>query len=138
MRKTAMERANDIINSLPDKKVGFAWQDFCHSPTAFIKTWSLGRAGRRLAMLAAENSKTAARGAARGYVIARHALIALEKLARKAKSDGSQPTADFLHFIFSLGAWAARAVGDVLDIPPARNQKSNSSQIEFDLSIFSN
>ncbi|WP_156053003.1 hypothetical protein [Thiomonas sp. CB2] len=63
MSKTASERAQDIINSVPQKKSGFVWLEFCNSPTAFIKTWELGRAGRRLAMLAAQNSKTAARGA---------------------------------------------------------------------------
>jgi alkylation response protein AidB-like acyl-CoA dehydrogenase len=134
---TATERAQAIIDGLGNQKSGYDWLTWCNSPTAFIKTWVLGRAGRRLAMLAAENSKTAARGAARGYVIARHALIALEKLAKKAKSEGSQPTADFLHFVFSLGAWAARAVGDVLDIPPARNQKRNHRQSEFAFSILS-
>jgi len=138
MSKTASERAQDIINSVPQKKSGFVWLEFCNSPTAFIKTWELGRAGRRLAMLAAQNSKTAARGAARGYVVARHAILALEKLARKAKAAGSQVVADFLHFVFFLGLWAVRAVAPVLDIRPPRNKKSNSGQMELALSIFSN
>jgi hypothetical protein len=132
MRKTAMERANDIINSLPDKKVGFVWLGLCHSPTAFIRTWALGRAGRRQAMLAAQNSKTAARGAASGCVVARHAILALEKLARKAKAAGagSQVVADFIRFVFMLGLWAARAVSCVLDISAYRaSSKPGSGRV---------
>ncbi|WP_041608986.1 hypothetical protein [Thiomonas arsenitoxydans] len=138
MRKTAEERAQDIINGLPEKKSGYGWRELCNSPTAFLKTWLLGRAGRRLAMLAAENKKTAARGAAHGYIIARHAILALEKLARKAKAAGSQIVADFIHFVFMLGLWAARAVAQVLDIRPPRNKKNgDSGQLEFAFSTFS-
>jgi len=135
---TATERAQAIIDGLGNQKSGYDWLTWCNSPTAFIKTWVLGRAGRRLAMLASKNSKTAARGGAHGYVVARHALIALEKLARKAKAAGSQAVADFLRFIFFLGLWAARAVALVLDIRLARNQKRNPAQLEFAFSIFSN
>ena len=136
MTTTTAQRAQAIIYSLPNKKAGFDWLGYCNSPSAFIKTWSLGRAGRRLAWLAADNKKTAAKGSARGLVIARHALIALEKLAKKAKSAGSQVVADFLHFVFLLGMWAARAVAPVLNIQTSRNKKSNSAQLELVLSIF--
>ena len=137
MTKTSSEKAQAIIDSLPNKKAGFDWLGFCNSPTAFIKTWALGRAGRRLAALAADNKKTAAKGAARGRVIARHAILALEKLAKKIKAAGAQPVAEFIHFVLILGAWAARAVAGFFDIPAARGgRRSNPAQTELNLSFF--
>jgi hypothetical protein len=137
MTTTTAQRAQAIIDSLPNKKAGFVWLGFCNSPTAFIQTWGLGRAGRRLAALAADNKKTAAKGVARGRVIARHAALALEKLAKKIKAAGAQPAAEFIHFVLILGAWAARAVAGFFDIPAARGgRRSNPAQTELNLSFY--
>ncbi len=134
---TAEQRAQKIIDSLDNKKAGYNWLAYCKSHTAFLKTWRLGRAGRRLAFLASQAKKTEAKGAARGYVIARHAETALEKLARKVRSAGGQMTADFLHFILMLGIWAARAVAHVIEAPIRRRPKGFSWQSEFALPTFS-
>jgi hypothetical protein len=134
---TTAQRAQAIIDSLRNKKAGYVWLELCKSPTAFIKTWVLGRDGRRLALLVSQSKKTEGKGASRGFVIARHALIALEKLARKVKSTGGQMLAEFLHFVFMLGLWAARAVSCVLDVPSRRRGRRNPDQAEFQLSIFS-
>jgi hypothetical protein len=137
MTTTTAQRVQAIIDSLQNKKAGFVWLGFCNSPTAFIKTWALGRAGRRLAALAADNKKTAAKGVARGRVIARHAVLALEKLAKKIKAAGAQPVAEFIHFVLILGAWAARAVAGFFNIPTGRGwRRGDSAQTELNLSLF--
>ena len=133
---TVEQRVQTIINSLPNKKAGYNWRALCKSSTAFIKTWRLGRAGRRLAFLAAQSKKNGAKNGSRGYVIARHALIALEKLAHKVRSVGGQMIADFIHFILMLGIWAARAVVGVIDLPLRRRSRFNSRQKEFTFDIF--
>ena len=120
---TTAERAQKIIDSLENKMPGYIWLGYCNSPSAFLKTWPLGGKGRKLALLAAQKEKTAAKGAARGLVIARHALIALEKLARKVKSTGGQMIAQFMRFVMMLGMWAARAVANVIDVPIQRRPK---------------
>ena len=133
---TVAQQVQDIIDSLPNKKAGYNWRALCKSSTAFIKTWKLGRPGRRLAFLASQSKKNEAKGGGRGYVIARHALLALEKMAGKIKSLGGQMIAEFIHFVLMLGIWAARAVAGVIDLPLRRNAKSNRSQTEFQLSEF--
>lgn len=137
MTTTTAQRAQAIIDSLANKKAGHNWLAFCKSNTAFVKTWPLGRAGRRLAFLASQAKKTEGKGAARGYVVARHALIALEKLAHKVKSTGGQVIAEFLHFVLMLGIWAARAVAHVINVPIQRRSRLNPVQTEFPVSIFS-
>ena len=137
MTTTAEQRAQAMIDDLDNKKPGYTWLAHCNSPTAFIKTWSLGRAGRRQAMLAALNKKSGAKGAARGYVVARHAVLALEKLAREVKSQGGQMIAQFMHLVMMLGMWAARAVVGVIDIPLRRRSRLNPGQQEFPFDIFS-
>lgn len=137
MTATTEQRAQAMIDALGNKKSGYTWLAHCNSPTAFIKTWSLGRAGRRQALLAALNKKTVAKGAARGYVIVRHALIALENLARSAKSKGGQMIVGFMHFVMILGLWAARAVAHVVDVPLRRYSRLNPGQQEFPFDIFS-
>ena len=136
MATTTAERAQAIIDSLQNKKAGYNWLSYCKSPTAFLKTWKLGRKGRRLAFLASQAKKSAAKGGARGYVIARHALNALEKMAREVKSFGGQLIAEFLHFVLRLGIWAARAVAGVIDFSLRRNAKQDRAQTEFQLSEF--
>ena len=83
------------------------------------------------------NKKTEAKGAARGYVIVRHASVALEKLARQAKSNGGQMIAQFMHFVMMLGMWAARAVVGVIDVPLQRRSRLNTGQQEFPFDIYS-
>ena len=131
---TVEQRTQEIIDSLVNKKAGYNWLALCKSHTGFLKTWKLGRAGRRLAFLASQAKKTEAKGAARGYVVARHALLALEKMARNVKSAGGQMVAEFLHFVFLLGIWAARAVAGVIGLPPRLCVKPNRNQTEFQLS----
>ncbi|MHB1666543.1 hypothetical protein [Thiomonas sp.] len=136
MTTTTAQRAQQIIDSLENKKAGHNWLALCKSSTAFVKTWRLGRAGRRLAFLASQAKKTEAKGAARGYVVARHALLALEKMARKVKSMGGQSIATFVHSVFVLGIWATRAVAGVIDLPVQRCAKQNRAQTEFQLPAF--
>ena len=123
MTAATEQRAQAMIDSLDNKKPGYTWLAHCNSPTAFIKTWKLGRAGRKQALLAATKKKTEAKGAARGYVIVRHALIALETLAREVKFKGGQVVAEFMHFILILGLWAARAVAHVVNVPLRRRSR---------------
>lgn len=131
----AEDRAMAIIHAMPNQMVGFAWLGMCKSPTAFLKTWALGRAGRRLVMLAARNKKTAAMGRGRGLVIARHAMIAIAKMAKQIKSRGGQFVRYFVSFIVLLGLWAARAAAQVLaDVPLKRQRKLNTDQ-EFQFPI---
>lgn len=132
---TTAQRAQAIINSLQNQKSGYVWLEYCKSPTAFMRTWVLGRAGRKLALLAAKDKKTAGKGAAAGYVVARHALVALQKLARKAKSRGGQLIAEFLHFVLVLGLWAARAVASIVEVP-IRLKKQNLRQVALPVSMF--
>jgi hypothetical protein len=136
-RKTAAEKVKAIIDSLPNKKAGFFWRDHCKSDTAFIRTWPLGRAGRKLAMAASEDKKTKAKGEDR-LVVARHALIALEKLARQVKTAGGQLIYEFLHFVLMLGTWAARAVSGVIEMPHTGRKRwqARPPQMELNLSIF--
>lgn len=134
MSKTE-DRAMAIIHAMARPIAGFAWLDMCKSPTAFLKTWPLGRAGRRLAILAARNKKTAARGE-RGQIVARHALIAIAKMAKQIKSRGGQYVRYFVSFIVLLGLWAARAAAQVLaDVPLKRQRKLNIDQ-EFQFPSF--
>jgi len=134
---TVEQRTQELIDSLDNKKAGYNWLALCKSNTAFLKTWKLGRAGRRLAFLASQAKKSEAKGAARGYVVSRHAEIALEKLARKVRSAVGQIIADFLHFGLMLGIWAARAVARVMEVPIQRRPKGSPWQSELALPIFS-
>lgn len=124
----AEDRAMAIIHALARPISGFAWLDMCKSPTAFLKTWPLGRAGRRLAILAAKNKKTAARDSG-GQIVARHALIAIAKMAKQIKSRGGQGVHYFVSFVIMLGLWAARAAAEVLrGVPLVRQRKLNVDQ----------
>lgn len=128
----AEERALAIIHNLPSPAVGFAWLGMYKSPTAFLKTWALGRTGRRLAMMAARDKKTASRC---GLVVARHAVIAIIKMAKQIKSQGAQFIHHFVSFIVLLGLWAARAAAEeVSGVPLARQPKLNVEQ-EFQLPV---
>lgn len=125
-------RAMRIIHGLPDKKPGFVWRDFCNSSSSFLKTWPLGRSGRRLALLLSRKSKTASRS---GLVVARHAKMALEKLAKKIKSQGGEFVRQFVSFVVLLGIWAARIVAGILpDVPLERQRRLNlESQLQIEI-----
>lgn len=122
----AEDRAMAVIHAMTNPSSGFAWLGMCRSSTAFLKTWPLGRAGRRLCMLASRSQKTAARG---GGVVARHALVAIAKMAKQIKSRCGKFVGDFVSCVVKLGLWAARAAAAVLsDVPLARQRKLNLGQ----------
>ncbi len=125
-------RAMRIIHSLPDKKPAFIWRDFCNSASAFLKTWPLGRAGRRLAFLLSRKQKTAARS---GLVVARHAKLALEKMAQKIKSQGGEFVRQFINFVVLLGIWAARSISVVLPGVPLQRQRRLNLESQLQIEI---
>ncbi|MDE2175494.1 MAG: hypothetical protein KGJ54_09450 [Betaproteobacteria bacterium] len=125
-------RVMRIIHGLPDKKPGFTWRDFCNSPSAFLKTWPLGRAGRRLAFLLSRKQKTAARS---GLVVARHAKLALEKMAQKIKSRGGDLARQFIGFVVLLGVWAARTISVVLPDVPLKRQRKLALESQLQIKI---
>lgn len=123
-----------MIDASGNKGAAICWRSLCYSETAFIKTWLLSRAIRRLALLAAKNKKTEAHGAARGYVIARHAVVAIEKFAKKIKAQKSrQLITDFIYLVSIAGAWAARAAAGVIDIQKTILRKRRGDWMQKEL-----
>lgn len=131
MRKTAEQKVHDIIFSLSNKQAGFIWRSLCKSDSSFLKSWPLGRAGRRLCVLASRRRKTAGLGAAKGFVVVRHAELAIKKIIEKIKSRGAMAVHEFIEFIVRLGLWAARIAAMSLkqfDVSLRRQRKLNLMQ----------
>ena len=73
---------------------------------------------------------------AKGYVIARHAVVALAKMAKKVKAMGGQLIAEFMHFVLMLGVWAARVVAVFIELPRMIKTKRIRGQLAFQLHDF--
>ncbi|MDE2252660.1 MAG: hypothetical protein KGL42_00075 [Betaproteobacteria bacterium] len=121
----ANDRALKIINSYttPDQRNAAGnWFDVCNSPTAFIKSWHLGREVRKLAFLISDKPEARFRT---GMVTARHVELAIQRIAKRVKPKKMQAARDeFIAALFVIGAWALRIAAEFLAGIPLRRHRT--------------
>jgi hypothetical protein len=126
----ANDRAIKIVNSYtdPDKKnAASTWLDICNSPTAFLKSWHLGREVRKLAFLISGKPETCFRT---GLVTTKHIALAIQRLAKRVKPKKMKDSRnEFIAALLLVGAWALRIAAEFLAGIPLRRPRASKLNI---------
>ena len=121
----AHDRALKIIEGYtePDQRnAASTWLDLCNSPTAFLKSWYLGREVRKLAFLLSDKPETRFRT---GLVTSGHIALAIQRLAKRMKPKKMQADRnEFIAMLLVVGAWALRIAAEFLTGIPLRRPRA--------------
>lgn len=127
----ANERALKIIESYADpdqRNAASNWFDLCNSPTAFLRSWHLGREVRKLAFLLSGKPETRFWT---GLVTSRHVALAIQRLAKRMKPKKMQAARDdFIAALLVVGAWALRIAAEFLAGIPLRRARPKQLQMQ--------
>lgn len=125
------DRALKIIQGYtePDQRnAALNWFDCCNSPTAFLKSWHLGREVRKLAFLISDKPKTRFRT---GLVTTKHIALAIQRLAKRMKPKKMKDSRDeFIAALLVVGAWALRIAAEFLAGIPLRRARREQLQMQ--------
>ncbi|MHB1669037.1 hypothetical protein [Thiomonas sp.] len=130
IRITALQLAQRYIAAAPRREIAEILFDRCNSASAFNKLHNMPRAIRKLATQFSLASKTRFRT---GLITSRHVALAIECMAKRMKRVKGQVSADFMHFILCLGAWAIRIAAVIMpSILEQKRQSADARQIQID------